>query len=155
MTDSIERACLYVLVNLEYASMGAGRSAAQASHAANQFIEHAILRPIYCDEPPNTSAIAWTKEANGFGTQIVKAARNKSELESIVHKMQEKGFLAQLVIDPEYVIMDGTAYHVVANVVTAAFIFGDREQLYTELYKWPLLLNTPFDLDEQFKSCTA
>jgi hypothetical protein len=148
--DTSDESCLFIVVNLEYASMGAGRCAAQASHAANQFTYRNIIEPLLTNGKPSSAAIKWSTTANGFGTQIVKAAADGSYLVNLVKEMNGRGINAELVYDPQYFVADGDSFHIVPYVLTAAFIFGDKQQLTQELYYIPLLLNTPFDIKEQF-----
>jgi len=114
---------LYILVRTDMKSMTPGRVAAQASHATSLF--HTSKHPLH-------SMDHWMKEAQGaYGTVIVLAC-NKEQLLRFTGKAQYMG----LVIDPEYVVMDGEEVVVAKDVLTCGFIF------------LPEYMQTDFDLSE-------
>lgn len=136
-------------MRVDLPSMGAGRAAAQASHAANAFIHGNGAMP---------SVLDWQSQtAQGFGTAIVLGAT----LDQIKNKMAlAKGFLNDTVVDPDYVISvsselipvikmdsrtqfvpsetDPTKYLYHRSEVTCAYIFGDKELLKSILGDLPL-----------------
>ena len=133
-------------------SMGAGRAAAQASHAANAFIhEHGNRDDVK----------AWQAQTpQGFGTAIVLGvtALNIDVLFDLEHGNEEvaKG----KVYDPDYVITvpsevvpyiddrklnqfevsptDSSKYLFHRKEMTCAYIFGDKEKLKPLLSQFPL-----------------
>jgi hypothetical protein len=141
--------------------MGAGRAAAQASHAANAFI-HAFGNP---DKLNRAEVRDWQRQTKqGFGTAIVVGV-TKDQIEKLFSRAPLKRWIMKgKVYDPDYVILvnpevaelmqqnyDGrfcnftfdyrTAKDVAIhrNEMTCAFVFGeaDDEEL-AEIRKLPL-----------------
>ena len=134
-------------------SMGAGRAAAQASHASNAFIHK---------YGANADVKLWQSQTpQGFGTAIVLSA-NEREIRDTFVQSANQGFAADLVIDPDYVIpvsselvrfidiskfsdtilepsaTDPNKYLLHRSEVTCAYVFGDKEKLAPILSKFPL-----------------
>lgn len=125
---------LYVIVRQDLDSMGRGRAAAQASHAANQMVYENLIS----DDSRKTDSHAdmvrdWMSQTPyGFGTQIVKKVKSLEELEGVYDLLKEnfhEGFPAVygITIDPEYFVPDGTTGHLVNNVKTALFVLAPRD----------------------------
>lgn len=108
------------------ASMNAGRTAAQTSHAANYFVKEAKEAIKYLDDPKNQftkNFKAWENETEqGYGTVIVLDGGTGEEIDKLLDKL-EVDYLVGKVIDPEYAVRDGDVVHLVPNVFTCAFAF--------------------------------
>lgn len=143
---------LYILMRTDLPSMGAGRAAAQASHAANAFIH----------KHGNTKdAKAWAASTpQGFGTAIVLGA-TLEQIELITNVAHAKGFYTEQIVDPDYAISisaeivpflrqdlkgikieqsekDPTKYIIHRQEITCAYIFGNKEDLAPILGDLPL-----------------
>ena len=143
---------LYILMRTDLPSMGCGRAAAQASHAANAFIH----------KHGNTKdAKAWTASTpQGFGTAIVLGA-SMDEISVATKKAESQGFATQLIVDPDYAISisaeivpflnkelkgikieqsekDPTKYIIHRQEITCAYIFGNKDELAPILGELPL-----------------
>jgi hypothetical protein len=151
ITSKPEDLYLYVLMNVAYDSMGYGRCAAQSGHAANQFTDDYIITPLLEGRPPDAEVMAWRSQANGFGTQIVKAVPSLDELKMVLALASAIGAKTKLLIDPQYVLQDGTSIHIIQNVITGGYVFGDKTALNPLLWRFPLLLNDPVDRERQFR----
>jgi len=146
-----ENLYLYILMRTDLPSMGAGRAAAQASHAANAFIYK------YGDR---ADVKEWQKQTpQGFGTAIVLG----TTLDQItdLHKIAfHDKYPTEFITDPDYVIsipaeilpiieegsrhrleqspIDPNKYLYHRREVTCAYIFGDKEKLAPLLSHLPL-----------------
>ena len=80
----------------------------------------------------NAEALAWTQEADGFGTTITLSA-SLAEIERKVELAKAMKFVARIVADPSYPLLDGPTLHILPNVVTGAYVFGDKEKLWAIL----------------------
>lgn len=148
-----EQLYLYILMRKDLPSMGAGRAAAQASHAANAFWHE-------CGH--TAGAKQWAKETpQGFGTAIVLGV-TLAELREVTRKAMEMtdNCCVGSVIDPDYVITvpaevvpciddkklaqfeqspsDPSKYLFHREEITCAYIFGDKEKLSPLLAGLPL-----------------
>lgn len=144
---------LYILMRNDLPSLGAGRAAAQASHAANAFIHKFGKR---------TDVKAWQDQTTqGFGTAIVLSA-NLYDIAETLNDCGGDGFVVMdKVIDPDYVIsisseiiqflsndckdivversaIDPNKAFIHRSEVTCAYIFGDKDKLAPWLSKFPL-----------------
>lgn len=146
-----EQLYLYILMRKDLPSMGAGRAAAQASHAANAFWH----------KYGNTEeAKRWAAETpQGFGTAIVLGVDSFTLAEKL-SDAHELGVACDKVVDPDYVITvpaevvpyiddkklsqfeqspsDPTKYLFHREEITCAYIFGDKEKLSSLLGGIPL-----------------
>ena len=146
-----ENLYLYILMRTDLPSMGAGRAAAQASHAANAFI-HKYGNKDYVKE--------WQKQTTqGFGTAIVLGV-NLKELYNKYNASYRK-FCSEVIIDPDYVVsisselvpflnkldsrikveqstVDSNKYVIHREEVTCGYIFGNKEKLVELLGDLPL-----------------
>jgi len=131
-------------------SMGAGRAAAQASHAANAFT-HEWSNPRKCDRG---DVDAWKKQTKqGFGTAIVLSA-SKAQIDKI---FKSQTIPSGWVVDPDYVVQvsvelapyikgvvkevsptDPTKLLIHRSEKTCAYIFGTKDQLAPLLGDLPL-----------------
>lgn len=147
---------LYILMRTDLPSMGAGRAAAQASHASNAFWHKYGKR---------AEAQAWASSTKqGFGTAIVLGATLDQIKEKCAAAIEQK-FPTDTVIDPDYAIAfssellpfmrsqseiasgnakieqsekDPTKYILHREEITCAYIFGEKEALQPILGDLPL-----------------
>jgi peptidyl-tRNA hydrolase len=112
---------LYVIVRNDLASMNPGKAAAQACHAANQFVNH------YSNDPETKM---WQNQAAGFGTTIVLAA-DITTIRNLVEDAKICGIPAGIVLDPTYPVKDGNFTHFIP-IDTAAYVFGTKEELFKQ-----------------------
>lgn len=133
---------LYLLVRTDMASQGRGKGMAQASHAANAFTFDTIIRPALDKGTANQEALAWCYEADGFGTAIVLEC-SMAQLEAKITFAQALGFASRLVVDPEYHLQDGDTHHIIPNIPTSGYIFGDKDRLRMILSDLFLMPNDP------------
>jgi len=147
-----ENLYLYILVRTDLPSMGAGRAAAQASHAANAFI-HSYGNRAEVKE--------WQKQTpQGFGTAIVLGVDFATLKQTCAAAIGRK-FPCDTVIDPDYVVSvsseiipymnsddsrikiepsptDSNKYLIHREEITCGYIFGDKEKLLELLGTLPL-----------------
>lgn len=133
---------LYLLVRTDMTSLGRGKSVAQGAHGANAFTWDTIIGPSIAGEAIYVPAIEWSREANGFGTTIALAA-TLSQIEAKVTIAKALGYPARVVADPEYPLVDGKTLHLIPDVVTCGYIFGDKTEMSMFLSDLQLLPNDP------------
>lgn len=125
---------LYILVRTDMDSMTPGRIAAQASHAANQFVfdynkdiehygkDYKALGDILA--PLRESYEEWVNQTpSGFGTVIVLNGGGERDIRSFLETLDQNDYFFARVIDPEYAVKDGNSVHFVENVLTCAYVF--------------------------------
>lgn len=123
---------LYVVVRNEMASMTAGRIAAQVSHASTKMMND-IQKSNNADNKEMLTN--WLNEADGFGTTIVlRPSKDKDQVAEIRNLVNLSRFsfptvCSDVVIDPEYYIMDGNVPVRQENVLTCAYFLGDVDQI--------------------------
>jgi peptidyl-tRNA hydrolase len=138
---------LYILMRNDIASMNPGKAMAQASHASNAFIHQtdAYIRSFVnrgvMIEDLNRYVNEWQNETSyGFGTVLVLEGR-MSEFKPIVRTFQALEYMADVITDPTYPIVDGEIVHHV-NLETCAYVFvPDKENDHTAsalLRRFPL-----------------
>jgi peptidyl-tRNA hydrolase len=146
---------LYILMRHDLKSMGPGRAAAQASHAANAFIHKYGKRK---------DVQSWQKQTKqGFGTAIVLSVCSQTLHDAINVARSWYKTPCDTVVDPEYsmtistemlylidqsrinrtssryINIDGPGeYLMIREEITCGYIFGDREKLKDLLDKFPL-----------------
>lgn len=100
-------------------SANAGKMMAQASHASNAFVNNAAK--------VGKDISSWTQETNqGFGTVYVLDGGSISNIEKKISMLWSMGnILADLVVDPTYPLIDGTAIHYL-NIATCAYVYADE-----------------------------
>lgn len=139
-----------------------GKGVAQGAHAANQFTDEHIIRPLLDNKQPADDVMEWRQHANGFGTTITLDVPNLRDMGAVVDAANELGFRAGAVVDPSYpFIIDREIFdllpeetHTEAPVflpenkvvcfrreVTTAYVFGDKGPLEVLLKRFRLLPN--------------
>lgn len=124
-------AVLYILVRNELDSMNTGKAIAQGSHASNAFVHHYHA---FCQEynanPVNAGEAVgamegfkeWENETpQGFGTVLTLEGK-MSKIEETVDIMKKLGYIAGVVHDPTYPIIDGEIVHRIP-LDTCAYVF--------------------------------
>lgn len=147
---------LYILMRNDLDSMSHGRACAQASHAANVF-SHDFGPGSKCYREEYKE---WAKQTSqGFGTAIVLSA-SMSDINTIFKSGKFKQWIMKgLVVDPEYGVKttwemfhllnpksfdswvtstDSKGVTFFRKVVTCAYIFGDKEELFPAVGHLPL-----------------
>lgn len=145
---------LYILMRHDLKSMGPGRAAAQASHAANAFIHKYGKRK---------DVQEWQKQTKqGFGTAIVLSV-DREKLADLIKSAKDSKLVTDFVIDPEYtmtissevldlidvslidvqqsryITIEGPGqYLLFRKEKTCGYVFGDRERLKPLLGELPL-----------------
>jgi len=112
---------LYILMRTDMWSMNPGKQAAQACHAANQFIyewrkngNKDVLKEL--DE--------WESQSGyGFGTTITLDVDEK-ELNRLVKLCKHNDIVAGITHDPTYPISDGENITHLVPIDTCGYIFG-------------------------------
>lgn len=150
---------LYVFVNTDLPSMNPGKAQAHSGHAANAFVNKAVLQPFRANKDVRQAAKEWIATTPfGFGTQI----NLKGEWSDVINTVAawcEAGGIGELVIDPTYpYIVDAEIVKLIdpkthtqipfdledgrylchRNEVTAAYVFGYKDELEQYVGKYPL-----------------
>lgn len=153
---------LYLLCRTDMPSMGHGKTVAQAAHAANQFAEEHIIKPLLNEVLPNDTVMDWRTQADGFGTTITLDVSSRTDMEAVVEAANELRFRAGIVIDPTYpYVVDREMFALIPkdvhtddpvflgdgtvlcfrNEATTAYVFGDKRDLEVLLKRFRLLPN--------------
>lgn len=122
---------LYILMRNDLVSMNCGKAIAQGSHASNAFVKHVdqFAQEInaYSQITDNANNIfnsfrVWehsTKQS--FGTVLVLEAAMK-DIEPRIEMFKKLGYIANIVNDPTYPIVDGSVVHHIP-LDTCAYVF--------------------------------
>jgi hypothetical protein len=116
--------------------MNAGKAIAQGSHASNAFVKH---YNVFCQEvngnPVNMGESVttinafneWERETSqGFGTVLTLEGR-MTEFYPVVDIFKAMGYIASVVHDPTYPIVDGEVVHHIP-LDTCAYIFVPNKE---------------------------
>ena len=151
---------LYVFVNTDLTSMNPGKAQAHSGHAANAFIHKNVVQVMRAGKVPITNSVLEWMAATpfGFGTQI-NLKGEWSEVVDTVAAWCEAGGAGELIVDPTYpYIVDSEIVTLInpqnhtmeptplengkvlchRNEVTAAYLFGYKEELEPFVGKYPL-----------------
>jgi peptidyl-tRNA hydrolase len=152
----------YILVRVDIPSMRFGKGCAQAAHAANQFTDEHIIRPLLEGDRVDEAVMEWRTHANGFGTTITLETGSLRDMEAAVGAAEMLGFKAGLTVDPTYpYIVDREIFALIPPEVhieppvplpdgtfvcfrvetTTGYIFGDKTKLEVLLKRFRLLNN--------------
>lgn len=116
---------LYIVTRTDMASMNAGRTAAQCSHATNLFMkamEH-IKESLSEDDPIIQNYMNWINQTDqGYGTVIVLDGEDEQSIDNLMVNTSSD-YLSGWVIDPEYPLADGKKVHILKDIKTCAFFF--------------------------------
>lgn len=150
---------LYVFVNTDLPSMNPGKAQAHSGHAANAFIHQNAIKLMLAGKRVDPILAEWMGATPfGFGTQI----NLKGKWDDVVKTVAdwcETGGRGELVIDPTYpYIVDSEIVKLISpnihsqipfdlengkflchrNEVTAAYMFGYKDELEPYVGKYPL-----------------
>lgn len=124
-------AVLYILMRNDLASMNAGKAMAQASHASNAFVHHfhgyaQEYNSTTVHESIQTATMngfnEWENSTHqGFGTVLTLEAR-MADITPVVSIFKSMGYVAGVVHDPTYPIVDGEVVHHIP-LDTCAYVF--------------------------------
>lgn len=138
---------LYILMRNDITSMNPGKAMAQASHASNAFVHQTdayiqsfVERKARIEEL-NKYFHEWQNETGyGFGTVLVLEGR-MTEFKPLISTFKALDYMADVIVDPTYPIVDGEIVHHVC-LETCAYVFvPDKENDHTAsalLRKFPL-----------------
>lgn len=147
---------LYIFVRTEMPSMTPGKAQAHSGHAANAFVFENFIKT----KSNNALVKAWihNETAQGFGTQI-NLKGSWDQITDAVTQAISRGVIANFVTDPTYPYeVDAEVFELLSDGIhsadpvfkdngrvvcfraeqTAAYIFGDKEELESIVGKFPL-----------------
>lgn len=111
---------LYILIRNDMASMNPGKLAAQASHAANAFIFR--FNEQGADTETHKAIYSWQNQTvQGFGTVLVLEG-SMLDIRQTIEAFKEKDYMADVIHDPTYPIVDGDVVHHIP-LDTSAYVF--------------------------------
>lgn len=122
---------LYILMRTDLESMNPGKMAAQACHAANQFVFRINEYATLCKEAfPNalSGRVADFEEwqastPDGFGTTIILDGGSISDIIEFINEIAPELTVASgIVVDPTYPVRDGSVTHLLP-LETCAYVF--------------------------------
>lgn len=132
---------LFLLIRTDLDSMNPGKACAQAAHAANAVEKHyeawtqeASAKPTwFCSAKPtpkteeiNRAWFQWKYQTTqGFGTTIVLGG-SMSQIKVDIDHLTSAGFLAGVVHDPTYPLLDGKVTHLIP-LDTCAYVFAPNK----------------------------
>ena len=141
---------LFLLMRNDLNSMNTGKIAAQASHASNAFVHHYHA---FCQEvngnPVNLEEskaiingfIEWEHATpQGFGTVLVLEGKMPA-IASTIGIMKSMGYVAGVVHDPTYPIVDGeVVHHIPLDTCGYVFVANKEEDSFASalLKQFPL-----------------
>lgn len=165
--EDIKNLVLYVFVRTDLPSMNPGKAQAHSGHAANAFINQAVIKPMRSGVTDIWEPVqAWMAMTPfGFGTQInLKAPW--PEVVNLVEEIDAEGArsfskvaLAEIIIDPTYpyivdkevvelidpnlhtvppIQLEDGRYVCHRKCETAAYVFGNKRDLEPYVGKYPL-----------------
>jgi hypothetical protein len=124
---------LYILMRTDLASLNSGKAMAQAVHAGNAIETHFEIQnqlALNSGEKAELSkaetlSVAYREWKNqttqGFGTTIVLGG-SMSLINPDIKRLQKFGYLAGIVHDPTYPLVDGSVTHLIP-LDTCAYVF--------------------------------
>jgi len=127
---------LYILMRNDIDSMNTGKAIAQGSHASNAFVHHFHAFSQEANARPVNSGVCtasikafseWERStAQGFGTVLTLEGK-MSEISTTISVFKALGYVAGVIHDPTYPILDGEIVHHIP-LDTCAYIFiPDKE----------------------------
>ena len=114
---------VYVLMRTDMASMNPGKGMAQSHHASSAFSK-AIADESHSPETERLINMWQSETDQGFGT-VLTLPVNEREMRTAVQFAKLMGFMAEIIHDPSYPLVDGDTVHRIP-VDTCAYIFGDK-----------------------------
>lgn len=127
---------LYILIRNDLNSLTPGKAMAQSSHAANAFVHHfhgyaQKYNSTTVHESIQTATMngfnEWENSTHqGFGTVLVLEAR-MADINPIVSIFKSLNYVAGVVHDPTYPIVDGEVVHHI-QLDTCAYVFVPNKE---------------------------
>lgn len=120
---------LYVLMRTDLDSLNSGKGMAQAHHCGSAFAKQMNDSFFASEGAVNSSAQdlfnEWQLETSqGFGTVLVLGV-TEAQMNSAVKVAQALDFVAGVVHDPTYPLVDGDTVHFLP-IDTCGYVFGDK-----------------------------
>ena len=129
-------AVLYILMRNDLTSMNPGKAIAQGSHAANAFVHHfhgyaQKYNSTTVHEGIQTATMngfnEWENSTHqGFGTVLALEAR-MADINPVVSIFKSLNYVAGIVYDPTYPIVDGDVVHHIP-LDTCAYVFVPNKE---------------------------
>lgn len=123
MTDTLP--VLYILMRTDLDSLNPGKAMAQASHASNAFLYNLPVYPDHANNHGSRTMDAvneWKNSTSqGFGTVLVLGV-DERQMRTAVDVAQHLNYMADVVHDPTYPIVDGKNVHYLP-LDTCAWVF--------------------------------
>jgi len=139
-------AVLYIMLRNDLSSMNSGKAIAQGSHASNAFVQHFHgFAQEYNSKSKNSHLETETMQSfndwenstgQGFGTVLVLEA-SMSSIYSVVNSFKGLQYIAGVIHDPTYPIVDGDIVHHIP-LDTCAYVFvpnKETDQLASSILK--------------------
>jgi len=165
MQQPVDRMVAYLLMRTDLASMGLGKSRAQAMHAGNQLTYDLLVLPMLQKKEINPDVMEWHTEGEGFGTAIALGAQNQVTEEILIKTVSSalcNKILCNLVIDNTYPyevdnetfgridpslhnrepMKTTSGWRCFTRETTGAWFFGKRSELHFFLRQFDLTPNT-------------
>lgn len=128
-------AVLYIIMRNDLVSMNPGKAIAQGSHASNAFVHQyheaarswASLGKNEWVEQTNSAFTEWENSTRqGFGTVLVLEGSMR-DIAPRIDLARGMGYIASVVHDPTYPIVDGAVVHHIP-LDTCAFVFVPNKE---------------------------
>lgn len=140
-------AVLYILMRNDLASMNSGKAIAQGSHAANAFVYHLQAFAQVYNAKPTDSGLpvlngfsSWENSTpQGFGTVLTLEGK-MSSIYDTVDIFKKLGYIASVIHDPTYPLVDGEVVHHIP-LDTCAYVFVPEKE--TDMIAKTLLSSYP------------
>lgn len=117
----LQGARLYLVMRSDLYQMNPGKLAAQAAHAATQFVYDTIDAN---DTELSDQVYHWRNQAGGgFGTKITLAA-TQADILAMVDWMRAQGRMANTVVDPTYPFTNYFGDAFTASELTGSYVFA-------------------------------
>lgn len=127
---------LYIIMRKDLDSMVVGKAIAQGSHAANAFVHHFHIFDREASARPVNSGVCmasikafseWERSTTqGFGTVLTLEGK-MNDISTTITVFKALGYIAGVVHDPTYPIVDGSVVHHIP-LDTCAYVFiPDKE----------------------------
>lgn len=121
----LQGARLYILARTDIAQMNPGKLAAQAAHAATQFVFDTLDAGVSVTVQQMND---WRAQAGGgFGTKITLAATEAEIRETVTEINKTHGLPAGLVVDPTYPMTNYFGDFFTRSELTCGYVFAPTD----------------------------
>lgn len=136
---------LYVIPRTDLDTMGRGRMAAQVSHATSDLYFKFVIKPLWDGKVPDPDITEWMNECpeSGCGTVLVLDGGSINNINFLLKELSGTTIKHGLFVDPEYFVPDGISGHIVKDVPTCLWLFGEKEIISKWVTRYNLLSNDP------------